>query len=117
MLCRAALLIVMTAPLATAQIAIPSTVEQPVATLADQLINRLRATTGEQQQFVRDVVGRTERGQLDPALVLAVQRYAIRRRSDFPFPFFERALRFEAAKRGVNIPAVRRIVAGDLAGN
>lgn len=95
---------------AQAQIVSSRTITTPVATLSDQLVNRLRATTDERQSFVREVVRRTEIGELDRGLVLAVQRYAIRRNPEFPFPFFEKAIRFEAAKRGVSLPVVQTFV-------
>jgi hypothetical protein len=41
-------------------------------------------------------------------LVVAIERYAIRRNPQFPFPFFERAMRIEAAKRGVTLPESRQ---------
>lgn len=93
--------------IATAQVVAPTTQLAPVASLSDQLANRLKATTAGRQAFVREVVRRTEIGQLDPRLVLAVQRYAIRRNPEFPFPFFERALRFQAAKLRVTLPEVQ----------
>lgn len=95
---------------ADAQIISASTPATSVATLGDQLVNRLRATTPERQSFVLEVVRRTEIGELDVGLVLAVQRYAIRRNRQFPFPFFERAIRFEAAKRNVTLPSVRTFI-------
>ena len=93
-----------------AQITVPTTTTQPVATLEDQLINRLRATTDDRKAFVRAVLARVEQGQLSRSLVLAVNRYAIRRNSQFPFPFFERAIRFEASKRGVILPSARTFI-------
>jgi hypothetical protein len=37
-----------------------------------------------------------------------VESYAVRRNRYFPFPFFERAMQFEAAKRKIALPAVER---------
>jgi len=54
-------------------------------------------------------VQKTETGELDQARVLAFERYAIRRNPEFPFPFFERAMRFEADRTGVVLPPVRML--------
>lgn len=78
--------------------------------LEDQLINRLRATTGEQQAFIRFIATKVREGRLEPRLVLAVERYAIKRNRQLPFNFFERAIRFEASRRGVGLPAVQTFV-------
>lgn len=93
-----------------AQITVPrvTSATGPLATLEEQLINRLKATTDERRNYVRLIVRNVESGRLTPRLVIAIERYAIRRNPEFPFPFFERALRFEAAKIGVSLPTVRQ---------
>lgn len=78
-----------------------------VAKLNEQLINRLHATTDAQIAFLHHVTKLVDQGKLERRLVFAVQRYAIGRNSHFPFPYFERALRFEAAKRHVTLPSIR----------
>lgn len=78
-----------------------------VATLEEQLINQLRATTEERQQYIRLIAAKVEQGQLDRGRVLALQRYAIRKNAHFPFPYFERVMRFEAERSGVYLPPVR----------
>lgn len=78
------------------------------STLEEQLINRLRATGLDQQNYLRFVVQKVQQGALDQKLVVAIERYALRRNPEFPFPFFERALRFEATKRRVALPSVRQ---------
>lgn len=77
-----------------------------VATLQAQLTNRLRATTIQQQGFIHRVTEYVNVDRLPIGLVLAVQRYAIRKNPVYPFPYFERAMRFEAKKRGVYLPPV-----------
>lgn len=77
------------------------------ATLEEQLVNRLKATRDDQRAYVKHVVALTKSGKLDRKLVVAVERYALRRNSKYPFPFFERALKYEAAKRRVLLPTVR----------
>ena len=94
---------------AAAQIVVPATI-QPTVTLRDQLINRLRATTPERQAFIDHVIKQVTEQKLDLRLVIAVERYSIRRNRAFPFPFFERAIRIEAAKRGVALPAVQTFI-------
>ncbi len=80
------------------------------ATLEEQLTNRLRATTDEQKEFIRFVVKQVKLGKLQPSLIIAIQRYAIRRNPEYPLPFFEKALRVEAEKRRVIVPPVRSFV-------
>ena len=77
------------------------------ATLEEQLMNRLKATRDDQRAYVRHVVALTKAGKLDRKLVIAVERYALRRNAKYPFPFFERALKYEAAKRRVQLPTVK----------
>ncbi|QDV61239.1 hypothetical protein Mal65_03620 [Crateriforma conspicua] len=104
------LCLVITTP-ATAQITAPrtlSTVPDRTANLEEQLINRLRAVAPDQQAFVRHIVQLTEQDRLDLKLVVAVERYALKRNSVLPFPYFERAIRYLAEKRGLTIPAVRQ---------
>jgi hypothetical protein len=86
---------------------VTSATEGRSATLEEQLINQLRATTEERKAYVRVVVQHTNTGALDPRLVIAIQRYASRRNPQFPFPYFERAMRFEAEKRGIDLPPVQ----------
>lgn len=81
-----------------------------LATLEERLITRLHATTDQQQAFLKFVVGKVRKDQLEKRLVLAIERYAVKRNSQLPFNYFERALRFEAAKRGVTLPSVRQFV-------
>ena len=93
---------------ATAQITTPqgrTLIADRTTTLRDQLINRLRATSEEQREYLAMVVEKVEKGELELKLVIAVERYAMRRKPAFPFPFFERALRYEAHKQGVALPS------------
>lgn len=98
---------------ADAQIPAPPTtvVISKDASLSDFLINRLRATTDDQRDYVRKVVKLVEDGKLEKRLVLALERYARRKSPYFPLPIYERALRFEAGKRGVAVPTIEEIVA------
>lgn len=80
-----------------------------IASLEDQLINRLRATEEQQRGYIRRIAMLVRQGQLEPRLVVAVYRYSIRRYPAYPFPYFERAMRYEAGKRGVSLPPVQII--------
>jgi len=77
------------------------------ATLEDQLINRLRATTEDRQAYIRIVVAKVESGDFDRGKVLAMERYAIKKNPSFPFPYFERIMRAEADRVGVYLPPVQ----------
>lgn len=85
------------------------------ATLEEQLVNRLRATKDDQKAYIRFVVKQVRNGKLDAKLVVAVERYALRRHRQLPFLFFERALRFEANKRGIALPGVRQFATTKVA--
>lgn len=104
-------------PVVVAQITSPrvlSSGRATSATLEEQLVNRLRATRDDQRAYVKHVVALTKAGKLERKLVVAVERYAIRRNSQYPFPFFERALKYEAAKRRVVLPAVKNFASTRL---
>ncbi|TWU04031.1 hypothetical protein [Neorhodopirellula pilleata] len=94
----------------SAQITAPRTLSadiDPVARLEEQLINRLHATTEVQRSYLRHVVKLVEEKKLSLELVVAIERYSLRRNPRYAFPFFERALRYEASKRGVALASVR----------
>ena len=95
---------------ASAQITAPrslSAAPNRIATAQEQLTNQLRATGGQQRAFIAFLIQQVRRGRLDLQLVMAVKRKAITKNRFFPFPFFERAIRFEAAKRQVILPPVQ----------
>jgi hypothetical protein len=88
----------------------PLIVPSQTASLADFLISKLRATTEEQRAYVREVAKLVDEKKLERRLVLALQRYAVRKSPYFPLPVFERALRVEAGKRHVPVPMIQEIV-------
>ena len=103
--------IVSSSQTASAQITTPrvlSAVPDRFANLEEQLVNRLKATTRERRGYLNFVVNQVRIGKLDSRIVVAIERYARRRNPEFPFPFFERALRFESAKRGIALPKVQQ---------
>ena len=79
-----------------------------LATLKEQLTNRLRATRNDQRAYLNFVIKLVDQGKLDRSLVVALERYALRRNPSYPFPFFERAMKYECGKRGVSLPAVKQ---------
>jgi hypothetical protein len=94
----------------TAQITTPRILSADIdstARLEEQLINRLHATTDDQAEYLRHIVKLVEEGKLEARLVVAIERYALRRNPNYAFPYFERALRYEAAKRGVALATLR----------
>lgn len=98
---------------ASAQITKPRTLSaeiDPVARLEEQLTNRLRATTDPQRAYIRQVVKLVQQERIPLNLVVAIERYALRRNPQFGLPFFERALRYESAKKGVIIQPIQFFV-------
>lgn len=108
--CFYLLVLLMLAPAASAQITTPRVTTaggSKVATLEEQLINRLRATTEDRQEYIRLVVAKVEQGALDQGRVLAIARYAMNKNPQLPFPYFERPMRLEAERNGIYLPPVR----------
>lgn len=109
-----------TTQVATAQITGPrilSASSQRFANLEEQLTNRLRATATDQRGFIRFVVNQVRDGRLEAKLVIAIERYALRRNRHLPFLYFERALHYEAERRGVILPAVRQFASTRVVDN
>jgi len=105
---------------ASAQITGPrilSASSERFANLEEQLTNRLRATATDQRGFIRFVVNQVREGRLESKLVVAIERYALRRNRNLPFLYFERALRYEASRRGVTLPAVRQFASTRVVDN
>ena len=86
---------------------ITSATDDKVATLEELLINQLRATTEDRKAYIRMVIQLVDAGTFEKRHLIAIQRYALRRNPDFPFPYFERAMRFEAEKLGITLPPVQ----------
>lgn len=87
-----------------------------VATLQEVLVANLRATRSEQQEFLRRVDRAVTGQKIDASLVMAIMRYSQRRNPPYPFPYFERAMRYEASKRGLHLPAVAVIASTAMPG-
>ena len=81
----------------------PTQLGRGAASLSDQLIRGLRATTDEQQQYLTNVAAAVEAGQLPRGLVNLVFRWAIERNPRVPFPYFQYALKALAKRQGINV--------------
>jgi hypothetical protein len=69
--------------------------------LEDRLKAGLKARRPEDEEFLEQVAHMVETGLLPRKLVDSTYVWAIRRRQDVPFPAFERALRMQAERLGV----------------
>jgi|688.fasta_scaffold1551394_2 hypothetical protein len=66
------------------------------------LTTGLKARRPEETAFIADVVGLVNAGKLPRKVVDSTYLWAIRRRRDYPFPAFERAVRMQAERLGVD---------------
>lgn len=71
--------------------------------LADRLKAGLRARRPEEQDFLDGVARLVDTGRLPRKLVDSTYMWAIRRRQDYPLPAFERALRLQSERLGVDV--------------
>ena len=71
--------------------------------LKDRLKAGLRTRLPEEEKFLDDVVLLVRRGKLPGKLVDSIYVWAIGRQKDYPFPAFEKALRLQAKKIGVQL--------------
>jgi hypothetical protein len=74
-----------------------------VISLEDQLKTGLKARRPEETEFIEEVVRLVDTGRLPRKLVDSTFSWALRRRQTYPFPAFERALRLQADKLGVDL--------------
>jgi hypothetical protein len=74
-----------------------------VISLEAQLKTGLRPRLPEENDFLEDVARAVDTGRLPRKLVNSTFVWAIRRRQTYPFPAFERALRMQAEKLGVDL--------------
>lgn len=80
----------------------PAPAQEPI-TLEDRLKAGLRCRRPEEFAFVATVAQFVEQGKLKTDLVLSTYRYAVEKRPDFPFYYFQYGLRRRAAAIGVDI--------------
>ena len=74
-----------------------------VISLEDQLKTGLKARRPEETEFIEEVARLVNTGKLPRKLVDSTFMWALRRRSNYPFPAFERALRLQADQLGVDL--------------
>jgi hypothetical protein len=74
-----------------------------VISLEDQLKTGLKARRPEETEFIDEVARLVNAGQLPRKLVDSTFVWALRRRTNYPFPAFERALRLQADRLGVDL--------------
>jgi hypothetical protein len=97
--------------LAAALSALPGTcgrADEPVGgteviSLEDQLKTGLKARRPEETEFIEEVARLVNAGRLPRKLVDSTFMWALRRRTSYPFPAFERALRLQADQLGVDL--------------
>ena len=74
-----------------------------VISLEDQLKTGLKARRPEEKDFLEEVARLVDSGRLPRKLVDSTFTWALRRRQTYPFPAFERALRLQADRLGVDL--------------
>jgi hypothetical protein len=74
-----------------------------VISLEDQLKTGLKARRPEETEFIDEVARLVNTGRLPRKLVDSTFMWALRRRTSYPFPAFERALRLQADQLGVDL--------------
>jgi hypothetical protein len=74
-----------------------------VISLEDQLKTGLKARRPEEKEFIEEVARLVNAGKLPRKLVDSTFMWALRRRTNYPFPAFERALRLQADQLGVDL--------------
>ena len=74
-----------------------------VISLEDQLKTGLKARRPKETEFIAEVARLVNAGKLPRKLVDSTFMWALRRRTNYPFPAFERALRLQADQLGVDL--------------
>ncbi|NDC55072.1 MAG: hypothetical protein EBZ74_12600 [Planctomycetia bacterium] len=74
-----------------------------VVDLADRLKAGLRARQPDEFAFLDEVAARVRAGELPGTLVDSTFVWALKRQRKYPYPAFERALRIQAGRIGVEL--------------
>jgi hypothetical protein len=74
-----------------------------VADLEDRLKTGLRARRPEEKRFIERVVQLVREGNLPGKLVDSTYLWAVERQQKYPYPLFERALRIQADRLGIDL--------------
>jgi len=97
-----AVLLLGLAPVAASRAAEPTT-PGTVTSLADRLKTGLKARRPEEKEFLDQVAHLVRTGALPAKLVDSTYLWAIQRQQKYPYPLFERALRMQADRLGVEL--------------
>jgi hypothetical protein len=71
--------------------------------LEDRLKTGLKARRPEENAFIEDVARLVRAGELPVKLVDSTYLWALQRQQKYPYPLFERALRIQASRIGVEL--------------
>ncbi len=74
-----------------------------ILTLEDRLTTGLKVRRPEDVEFVEHVAGMVRAGRLPAKVVDSTYLWAIRRRQAHPFPAFQKALRLQADRIGIDV--------------
>jgi len=97
-----AVLLLVLAPVASPRAAEPTPVGK-VTSLADRLKTGLKARRPEETEFLDQVAHLVRTGALPGKLVDSTYLWAIQRQQKYPYPLFQRALRIQADRLGVDL--------------
>lgn len=77
-----------------------------VASLSDQLKSSLKARRDVEFKYINGVVKLVKTGRLPVKLVVETMQYARKKPTNYPFQYFQRALKLRAARLGVTVNTV-----------
>ncbi|MFM8495276.1 MAG: hypothetical protein ACKOEM_07075 [Planctomycetia bacterium] len=97
-----AVLLLGVAPITVAHAAEPAKVGT-VLGLEDRLKTGLKARRPEENAFLEEVARLVRKGELPVKLVDSTYLWALQRQQKYPYPLFERAIRIQAGRIGVDL--------------
>ena len=100
---RLTLVVALLSPLSPASARAEPQSATNVASLEDRLNAGLRTRLPDEKAFIGRVVAAVRAGRLPTKLVDSTYLWAVERRTEYPFPAFQKALRMQAAKLGVRL--------------
>jgi hypothetical protein len=74
-----------------------------VTSLADRLKTGLKARLPQENEFLEQVAHLVRTGGLPAKVVDSTYQWALRRQQKHPYPLFERALRIQAGRLGIDL--------------
>jgi hypothetical protein len=81
----------------------PRRITIPVGDLKEQLQSKLRPRSPQEFAFIDRVVSMVQRQQLPMNVVKVTFNWARKKPTEYRFPYFQRALRIQAAKLGIQV--------------